>query len=635
MATARRTATNENIQTYGDGTRDFTALATWESATDIDLVTATQSEVLECYDDFTSFDDNVNISGATTDASFFRIIRPAFGQGHDGTSNNGVYFNSTANLDVFFLGERHVQIQDLIITNTFNSGDTRHAIRNNSIGLIVKAIGNIIFDSVNSGAGTANGISASGFDFAIIDCLCENLEGDGFDGDSVLGVILYNCMAIDCVTGFDISHASTILKNCLGDGNLTADFDDTANVSNSTNASSDGTATGAGSRINQTFTFVNATGNDYHLAVSDTAAKNFGTDLSADATFAFDDDIDRQPFLVWDIGFDENDVFGNMLLTSRRKATSENIQTYGDATRDFTSLATWEAATDIDLVTATQSEVLECYDDAASFDDNVIISGATSDSSFFRIIRSASGQGHDGTSNNGVFFENTSSSRIIQLSENFSQAQDLILQQSINSASSFEAVLVTGDNTLCVGLIIFDNVNSGSGAARGFRILNGDGNGLIDCLVENGDNDGYLVADVGNFLYNCMAISNAVEGFNIDSSTTILKNCLSDSNTSSDFSGTVAAASTTNASSDGTATGSSPRISQTFTFVNAAGNDYHLATSDVGARNVGTDLAADTTFAFNDDIDFQLFKIWDIGFDESEPIDDGHLYTLMMLGVGF
>ena len=67
MASSRLTATNENISTYGAGGfgRDYTSLGTWESATDIDLVTAAQSEVLECYDDAASFDDRLTFAGAT------------------------------------------------------------------------------------------------------------------------------------------------------------------------------------------------------------------------------------------------------------------------------------------------------------------------------------------------------------------------------------------------------------------------------------------------------------------------------------------------------------------------------------------------------------------------------------------
>ena len=88
-----------------------------------------------------------------------------------------------------------------------------------------------------------------------------------------------------------------------------------------------------------------------------------------------------------------------------------------------------------------------------------------------------------------------------------------------------------------------------------------------------------------------------------------------------------------------TAPGTSPRINQTFTFVNAAGDDFHLDAADVGADNFGTDLSADANFAFDDDIDGDLFDTWDIGMDENEPADvpngaGGFEGSLTLLGVG-
>ena len=173
MVSARRTASNENIQTYGDGTRDFTALATWEAATDIDLVAAAQSEVLECFDDAASFDDRITFSGAVTNSSFFRMIRPANGQGHDGTSNNGVTFISSAVNSVFSLFEDNAQVQDLVASISINSADVRIVFFLG--GLSTRVIGSIAFDSSNAGAGVIEGFRFSGGSTGsgIILCLAE------------------------------------------------------------------------------------------------------------------------------------------------------------------------------------------------------------------------------------------------------------------------------------------------------------------------------------------------------------------------------------------------------------------------------------------------------------------------------
>jgi len=65
------------------------------------------------------------------------------------------------------------------------------------------------------------------------------------------------------------------------------------------------------------------------------------------------------------------------------------------------------------------SPVLECYDTDASHDDEVSITGGTSSSSFFRMIRAASGEGHDGTSNNGVYFKSTTDAVIMRMQEDY------------------------------------------------------------------------------------------------------------------------------------------------------------------------------------------------------------------------
>ena len=69
----------------------------------------------------------------------------------------------------------------------------------------------------------------------------------------------------------------------------------------------------------------------------------------------------------------------------------------------------------------------------------------------------------------------------------------------------------------------------------------------------------------------------------------------------------------------------SNRISQTFSFVNESGDDFHLTSSDTGARNWGTDLSSDTYLPFSVDIDGQTrptgANTWDIGADEYVVVD--------------
>jgi hypothetical protein len=79
---------------------------------------------------------------------------------------------------------------------------------------------------------------------------------------------------------------------------------------------------------------------------------------------------------------------------------------------------------------------------------------------------------------------------------------------------------------------------------------------------------------------------------------------------------------TTDATFDYTVSGGPPthdRVSQTFTFVDEANDDFHLAAGDSGARDCGTDLSG----TFTTDIDGETRPTgsgtWDIGADEVPP----------------
>ena len=76
-----------------------------------------------------------------------------------------------------------------------------------------------------------------------------------------------------------------------------------------------------------------------------------------------------------------------------------------------------------------------------------------------------------------------------------------------------------------------------------------------------------------------------------------------------------------NATDGSTATGqSSDRTSQTFSFVDADNRDFHLQSTDTGAKGYGTNLSSDSDLPFSDDIDGQdrggSGATWDIGADE-------------------
>ena len=297
------------------------------------------------------------------------------------------------------------------------------------------------------------------------------------------------------------------------------------------------------------------------------------------------------------------------MASSRKTGTNEQIKTYGNATRQYTALATWEAATDTNLVTAAQSQVLECYDDAASFNDRVTLDGSTTNASYFRIIRPASGQGHDGTPNNGVYFESTIDLANFNISEQYSQIQDIIARLNINSVTSRYTFIISQPNGAIVGCIAYDSANIGTGGVHGLELNNSSSSAYaINCLVISMDNQGFSGTGNGtHYFYNCTSVNN-ITGFLANTGTNNAKNCVASGNTTNDWVGTWTKTTCT-------AEGANP------TYVNPAGNDFHLASADTVCINQGTDLSADAVYAFDDDIDkTSRSGAWDIGADELRRI---------------
>lgn len=321
MASARRVGTNEHVTTYGSAGqgRDYTSLSTWEAATDNDLVTAAQSEVLECYRDAASFTDNVTVAGATTSSSYFRIIRPAAAYKHNGLPGVGIKFSRGTGTGSTIQGnENYFQLQDVEVVRSASATGNVYCV-NLYTGVSQAAVG-VIAKATNSGTGLAIGIAAAapsaGEKEFIIDCLAYECKSQGILATCNAGATyVYNSSAVGngygcgMVQGGAGSGGTVYLRNVLSSGNTTADF--TSDEGTFTEdvaycASSDATADdwgGTGNRVSQTFTFINSGADDYRRTAADAGARGYGTSLSADGAYAFDDDImGRTRFGSWDIG---------------------------------------------------------------------------------------------------------------------------------------------------------------------------------------------------------------------------------------------------------------------------------------------------------------------------------------------
>jgi len=328
------------------------------------------------------------------------------------------------------------------------------------------------------------------------------------------------------------------------------------------------------------------------------------------------------------------------MASSRRTGGAiEHVSVFG-AARAYTSLSTWEVDTTYNLVSANKVEVLECYNDQSSYDQQIVIAGATVDSTRFRIIRPASGSGtngvnfHSGDPSTGVRFFSTAGT-VITVEESYCQIQDLVCKTTINNTGTVDAVTINGASVTgirFVGLLVVDSNNSGSGKCNGLTLSNSAGiNGAIDCLFHNNEQHGINVimqtAGYTSFAYNCTSTNNGA--YNIRFAATVATavakavNCIGSDGVSGDYVRAGGAAGTIDVSyctskdaSAETWGGTGNHNSHTFTFASGTDN-FHLASTDVGAMDLGTSLAADGLFAFDDDID-RLVRLgtWDMGFHE-------------------
>lgn len=199
-----------------------------------------------------------------------------------------------------------------------------------------------------------------------------------------------------------------------------------------------------------------------------------------------------------------------------------------------------------------------------------------------------------------------------------------------------------GGNYLCYRWSTANNDTSGGNpyflfdsciARKDPRSTSGTVEGWVNSICGDGSKNGPL------YITNCLAIGCDSSGgsFNTDAGTWVnnnvyhwnctavrglygfvdcanVKNCIGAYNFGSDF--ITTAGHDYNASSDGTAAGTHSRTSQTFSFRNPGNDDYHLLTTDGGAKGFGvTDPSG--TGVYSTDIDGQARSgSWDIGCDQ-------------------
>lgn len=316
----------------GDGTTNGTAGSTRAFATlreALDSFSSPLSDAITVYCEGTAA-DTLNITQThwdfqTSSTNYLRIIgeqspsHPNFSTAKSGKYDTSLYRIEVTNAGAIYNNDAgHVRIEGLQvqITVTTSGGSAytcfRLATANNLNGPIDHRFGYCIAKMVVSGGtdntlGFVNSDPTSGGTCKIYNCLAYGgYCGFNSDGTSWATNNLYNYNCTAWGNEFNWLDAQ-ICKNCLSANPTTGDgfgFLSTGSTGHTNNASDESSAVGTNARVNQTFSFVDVAGRDFHLLATDAGARTFG--VSDPGSGLFSDDIDGQARgATWDIGYDQ------------------------------------------------------------------------------------------------------------------------------------------------------------------------------------------------------------------------------------------------------------------------------------------------------------------------------------------
>jgi hypothetical protein len=621
------------VVTVGPTGRDYTSLIAAEAGEQRDLVALNEVAEIVCY----GFVDQpgVSFSGWTADATRHIIVRAAAGaeagmpwRTTGAYTLSGMPVTGGNSINVSDGRPRFIGLQ--IRVDAFSFDFTQHGISGADYFEVENCHIRYVGHPTNNGQ--AYGINNAFGGYRAVNTIVADFDSTGggtgriafHNASLTTGRVIYNCTAINCLIGVQGSadFSTATVKNTLVDSRGLSGAVGFQDLGSGFGASSDYNATdltgapGANSRNSQNFTFVDAAGGDYRLTLDDLGARRFGTDLSADPTYPFNNDFQNRVRHAssWDIGaFQSPEVVVSQIAASGG---------------DYTSLSAWEAAEQRDLVALNEVAVAECQ----AFEDttNVVIDGWTTAADNNIEVRAAAGAeavatGFD-TSRYYLHHNVFATGTMFHVAEPFTR----LIGLQVKTTGFY---IGNGVNVNGLGCLIDRCRVSGDAAGMntghsGIGVQGGTAEVMTtvrNTVIENWPSgNGLSVASNGFARALNVTAYNCNSGFvlyNPAMDTAVFINCLGASNILEDWGANGGSTgSSNNASSDGSAPGTNSRINQAFTFRNEAAGDYRLTLDDLGARRFGLDVGA--TYAFSNDFEGRVRHAasWDIGAFQSPEV---------------